>query len=329
MLEGNRNAGRESSTAKSTHATCAGAAGIISDLQLLDFNSMNARPPQEEIPKRTSRLPGSARTRASVLLLVLSATAFVLLRAQSHRAAGDVTFKSHTSVCGQPISDAVLMMKQGMFRHEMRMPEGRTYINIYDCPRQRLIKVDDHTHTYMVLKLNLARPPQSSQSPEEDAGTLTRTVDLHDTGERRDFFGFTARHIQGRSTEKGGRGACARDGSPSVWIDGWYIDPPVQGCYWPAVHDMFNHPNSGCTDAVKVKVTGIDFLGYAMQDNTSPRKDEKNMVIRNETTSASTAQLDPALFEPPTGYQEVHTYRELYGNQFPNTALSASPATAR
>jgi len=266
------------------------------------------------------------RARAAVQLLVLSATAFVLLRAQSHGAGGDVTFKSHSSVCGQPISDAVLMMKPGMVRHEMRMPEGRTYINIYDCPRQRLIKVDDHTHTYMVLKLNRARPPQSSESDKEDAATLTRTIDLHDTGERRDFFGFTARHIQGTTTEKGGTGACARDGSSSVWIDGWYIDPPVQGsCYWPTVHDMFNHPDQGCSNPVKVKVTGVNFLGYTMQNNSGPSKDEKNMVIRNETTSASTAQLDPSLFEPPTGYREVHTYRELYGDQLPNTAQSASP----
>ena len=88
---------------------------------------------------------------------------------------------------------------------------------------------------------------------------------------------------------------------------------------------MFNHPDQGCSNPVKVEVTGVNFLGYAMQNNSSPSKDEKKMVIRNETTGASTAQLDPSLFEPPAGYREVHTYRELYGDQFPNTAQSASP----
>jgi len=287
--------------------------------------NLDAAPDKQIQKKAIGRNSTAIKVGMAVLLSALSGTGLVLLRAQSHPRSGDLVFKSNTSVCGKPISDEVLMIKGGMFRREMHIADGSTFIEIYDCPRQRLIRVHDRTRTYMIRKLAPSQMSQPDNSYEgEAAATLTRTVDIHDTGERRDFFGFTARHIQGTTTDKGGTGKCARDGSKHVWIDGWYIDPPVEGCYWPTVHDKFKQNDPECPDRVTVKVTGLDKLGYSMLDDVGPPPPENKILsIHTETTSVSRAPLDLSLFEPPAEYKEVHTYRQLYGDDIPKIAKDA------
>ena len=259
------------------------------------------------------------------LLLILSITAFVLLRAQSQKGAQDLTLKNRTSICGRAFSEIVLVMKPGKFRREMRLDSGNTYVNLYDCSKLLHFEVNDRNRTYIVHKMSSAPPSTEKLGQiQADPATLTRTVDLHDTGERREFFGFTARHIKGTLTDKGGTGRCAKNGSFSVWLDGWYIDPPVPGCYWPTAQQMFRHPDPGCTDPVKVRVTDIDSLGYSMLDDLRPNNDER-LSIHTETTSVSREPLDPNLFEVPAGYKEVHTYKEFGTEQTPATAQSSAP----
>ena len=136
-------------------------------------------------------------SRAAFLMILLCGFSCAWLQAQSDKAAGDLTFRSHTTVCDKPISDNVLMIKNGKFRLETRVGSRNTAVDIYDCPGRRRIQVNDSNRTFLIRELGAPQLHQASLESEPPEAEVTRILDLHDTGERKDFFGYSARHIKG------------------------------------------------------------------------------------------------------------------------------------
>ena len=250
-------------------------------------------------------------TSAAILVVVLSGIPWLLVQAQSGKASGDFTFRSHMTVCGQPISDNVLMIKDGKFRFETHVASGKTDADIYDCPRRRRIQINESARTFLIQELAPTKPEEASRKTEVAQGEVTRTIDLHDTGERKDFFGYSARHVTGTIVDDGE--SCAKDFSGKIYSDGWYIDYPVEGCYGSTLARKLSYPSSGCKGRVNVRVTDINDPGYPVLQLTG-LDEHFSMVIRDETSSVSRAPLDPHLFEAPAGYRQVNTFRDLIGN---------------
>lgn len=258
------------------------------------------------------------RSRISIAIVTLVFSGVPLLfYAQSNGTSGDLTFKSHISVCGNPISDNVLMIKDGKFRFETRVASGGTAVDIYDCPRRRWIQVSDRNRTFMVRELEPPKLQPSSSKTEESSEKVTRTVDLRDTGERKDFFGYSARHLKWTIVDKGE--SCH---NTTIYGQGWYIDPPVEGCYWRTLRKTFSHPGLACKGRVTVTGPDLDKLAYPMVDDTS-LDEHFSMTIHDEVTGVSNTPLDPKLFEVPAGYKQVDTYRELIGDQAMDKALAS------
>ena len=66
----------------------------------------------------------------------------------------------------------------------------------------------------------------------DSGGTLKIWIENIDTGERKEIFGHTARHIITREKRIAGPGACSK---PSLSeTDGWYIDGSVYAGMAPA-----------------------------------------------------------------------------------------------
>ncbi len=138
-----------------------------------------------------------------------------------------------------------------------------------------------------------------------------------DTGERREMFGYMARHMISRQTTTPDP-ASGQEPHESE-IDGWYIDPPAA---WMKLHPA--KPGARCfvsahvrgrgVNELKVSHTGPNETGFPLTTTCISRSGfrdsdgslrEHQSMHRSEVTEFSEADLDPALFLPPRDFRRV------------------------
>ncbi|MGC2744710.1 MAG: hypothetical protein WA672_16160 [Candidatus Angelobacter sp.] len=92
--------------------------------------------------------------------------------------------------------------------------------------RDRVFMLDLAAHEYITYEMDSRGSTVAMKRPMVDSGgTLQIWIENVDTGERKDLFGHTARHIITREKRVAGPGACSK---PSLTeTDGWYIDNSV------------------------------------------------------------------------------------------------------
>jgi len=139
--------------------------------------------------------------------------------------------------------------------------EGLTLVR--QCDQKRVIQIDDKGKTYV----SLPTPQPDATKPQ---------VKVTDTGEKKDMFGYKARHL--KIVE-------AADGSKTE-TDGWYID-------------LKEASVCGQEDAGGVN-RGFP-LSYTM---TTAGENGKPSTFTMSVTSLTAAPLEAALFEIPAGYTD-------------------------
>jgi hypothetical protein len=92
--------------------------------------------------------------------------------------------------------------------------------------RDRVFMLDLAAHEYVTYETDPRGSSVAMKRPMVDSGgTLNIWIENIDTGERKELFGHTARHIITREKRVAGPGACSK---PSLSeTDGWYIDGSV------------------------------------------------------------------------------------------------------
>ncbi|HVF89406.1 MAG TPA: hypothetical protein VNH22_05015, partial [Blastocatellia bacterium] len=162
-----------------------------------------------------------------------------------------------------------------------------------------------------------SKPAQATTQtgPTRRGGIVTMTTTLTDTGERKQMFGLTARHIKSTMTGESTPEAC----SPfkmKVETDGWYVDlqygiecATEMGA---AASAMAN--KADCVDEYRNKTVGTAKLGYPLlMTMTIYGEDGRQSVTSTtEVLELTSATLDPALFEIPSGYSEAKSTQEFY-----------------
>lgn len=167
-------------------------------------------------------------------------------------------------------------------------------------------------------------------------GVITATEIITDTGERREMFGYTARHIITKSFAEASPTAC--DQYPvERETDGWYIDllygfncsPDLSGArgkpgeissaagegpYFsmPVGYlDLRRKPRKGCSgssydDVWQSKRIGTARFGYPVLLTVKSRqKDTKTSITTHEVTDIANTELDQSLFEIPAGFTRI------------------------
>lgn len=178
-----------------------------------------------------------------------------------------------------------------------------------------------------------ARPYPPPRITEAEARTLRlrttpnyRTVEptmrietsYKDTGERKDFFGFTARHIIiKRQTWPDGRSLPRTE-----ILDGWYINPPLTSCEQQhaieSKDDPVIYPNETIEYIETVKTGDVPdpTLGWLPAEE---RKIDRQTVLLSDGSTKEVLSggheqhiknieevpMDPALFGPPAFYATV------------------------
>jgi hypothetical protein len=257
------------------------------------------------------------------LLSLISAALVLACAAGAARA--DIRIKQRTTVEGHS-TESDVSIKGTRQRSEMEPAPGMKMVSITQCDMKRLLNVSDATRKYTVTPLGGADETATSApatstvntpaSRPTRGGVVTYVQTLTDTGERKQMFGYTARHIIMKSHTEHSPDACDQDDT-AYETDGWYIDLEFNfECLMnqrPTARPSMQ-PTAGCQDAMRFRRVGTAKLGYPVLVTTRYfGKDGKVQTeITQEVVSLSRATLDAALFDVPAGYTETKNPQELY-----------------
>lgn len=240
---------------------------------------------------------------------------------------GDFKITIKNTISGQS-SQSTTMIKGLRERNETNSAAGgmnTNSVNITQCDLRRTIQVNDSARKYMITPMDSdpsgegevagAGAPAGS-GPTRRGGVVTMTVNTIDTGERKEMFGFTARHLKRSMMSQSSPDAC-QSNQMRMDTDGWYINleyglscgpdekPPQTG----------RTASGGCRDRYQFKRTGPSKLGYPLIETTTMYGADGNAMFARttEVIELSRQPLDAALFDIPAGYTEAKSQQEMSG----------------
>ena len=141
------------------------------------------------------------------------------------------------------------------------------------------------------------------------------TINTVDTGERKEMFGFTARHLKRTTMMESGPGACSQN-KMKIENDGWYINLEYGlACESASRAPQMGPTSQGCRDRYQYHRTGPATLGFPLIETTTMYGEDgrATFTMMKEVTDISRQSLDAALFEIPAGYTQAASQQEMYG----------------
>ena len=188
---------------------------------------------------------------------------FICLAACAGAARADVKVRAK-STQGNTTSEQTTYIKGQRQRLEM---SGGVMISITQCDLQRTLQIIPQTKTYTVTPFNQpaertknhpqANQPKPKATPAAKGGVVTTTITTKDTGERKQMFGYTARHIITQMTTESSPDACQKV-KTRMEIDAWYIDAAFGlDCDMSKAYQGYQRADQrGCQDRFEVKQVG-------------------------------------------------------------------------
>jgi len=172
---------------------------------------------------------------------------------------------------------------------------------------------------------------QVDKARAQSKGQLLERTTVTDTGERREMFGFTARHLRTVTIWEPEPKHC--DG-PELRreIDGWYIDllygidcsPDLSGSVtqgYSLEGKCFSEYLFKRNYWLERKRHGPASLGYPLLEVTKWTSDKNSEnVTKTEVLELTTEDLSPSLFEVPDGFAQVQI--EEYRPSFLDRVMS-------
>lgn len=271
-----------------------------------------------------------ALLKSAILILGIYGGAGLVTNSQTSnrpKTTADVKIRQRMSSGNSMGTETVLYMKGQRMRNEMAGDIGFT--TILQCDLKRTLTINEKTRTYMVTPTDRPTlstegdggPTASKAVPNAQSATPSRggvvniTNTITDTGERKEMFGFTARHIKTSLVKKASPEACDKD--QKVETDGWYID--FQYAFeCPGQTQKYQSPpvqsQPGCKDEVRTKTIGTAKLGFPLLVTTTIyQPDGRTTTMTQEVLELSREPLSASLFEVPEGYALAKDMQELYG----------------
>src|SRR5256714_3340577 len=233
---------------------------------------------------------------------------------------GGQEMQSTTMIKGQRERSETSMNMPGM-------PAGMNMgqVNITQCDMKRTIQINDRARKYFITPMESdssgvsnssgVRSPTDGGLSPRGGGIVTITLNTIDTGERREMFGFTARHLKQTMMSDSSADACYQQ-HMKMERDGWYINLEYGlncGTDRPPQVGRTAAPQ-GCRDRYQFKRTGPTNLGYPLMETTTiygPDGSVQNTMTK-EVVELSRQPLDAALFDVPAGYTQAQTQQEMY-----------------
>ena len=263
----------------------------------------------------------------SVIWFLCVPTAFGQTRPAPNRQPSDfkVKYKVVMNSAGQAqTSETVTMIKGPRERSESHMGYGYDSINVTQCDLKRTIQINDKVKKYLITPMEVDTSTASSTpapttptptTPSRTGGTVTYVTTSVDTGERREMFGFTARHVKTSTSIQSSPDACNPNNFRTE-LDGWYIDLSVDfNCNLGGPAATYSRPAAGgCRDQVKFRREGNGKVGYPLIETMTmyDGSGRATFSTTKEVLELSRQSLDIALFDIPAGYTQAMSQQEMY-----------------
>jgi hypothetical protein len=212
---------------------------------------------------------------------------------------------------------------------------GGQMVTIEQCDLRRNLQLMPAAKVYTVNPYDDASPSSNTtthtthQQPGAvtKGGVVTSTVTTKDTGERKQMFGYTARHIITTMVMESSPDACSQNNT-KMEIDGWYIDATFaldcdsnrQYSYRPPVKA------GGCRDRYETKTIGTAKKGFAVYEKMTMvgGNGMPSFSTINEVIEISQATLDQSLFEVPPDYRQVDDFASAFSAAYANPAAASA-----
>lgn len=209
-------------------------------------------------------------------------------------------------VTGDKTSKGTVLMHGG----RQRMSSESSIVSIYQADEHRTVQLNTETHVYLVTPdaAPAAEAPPAPPGTKHKGGQVTNVTAVVDTGEKKDVFGFTARHLKTTVTKEPSPEAC--DKRPEkVEIDGWYIDLPATissaGAPSPSREVRADPKDASCSDTiiyVRPPASLIYPVSYTMTVSSGA---DAPVTSKMEATDVKRTVADPQQFEVPAEYMEI------------------------
>jgi hypothetical protein len=249
------------------------------------------------------------RTAISIAcLMTISGVVSADTKVKSRQTSGGQTYENTSYIKGkrqrsETSGGQMIVIQQCDLRRNIQiMPQAQAYvIQPYDQPA-----ANTATNT---------SPATSQPTATKKGGVVTSTVTTRDTGERKQIFGYTARHIITMMVMDSSPDACSPVKN-KMEIDGWYIDAAFAlDCDSSGAYTNYRpQAGGGCRDRYETKQIGVAKKGFPVWEKTTmvgPNGAESFSTI-NEVVELSQATLDASLFDVPAGYREVQDFASAF-----------------
>jgi hypothetical protein len=272
---------------------------------------------------------------------------------------GDFKITLKMTVAGQS-TQSTTMIKGSRERSETAINAGSYSMkntSITQCDQRRTIQINDRARKYFITSMDADDgSADSTTTPGAPAatgdsrrgGVVTMTINTVDTGERKEMFGFTARHLKRTMSMQSSADACNQT-QMKIETDGWYINLEYGlTCGSNRQPQTGRRPAAaGCRDRYEYKTTGPANLGYPLLETTTMYGANGSVTtsITKEVIELSRQTLDAALFDIPAGYTQASTQQEMFSmpsaaemmatarqqsdQSTETSSTSTSPATAK
>ena len=233
---------------------------------------------------------------------------------------GDFRITVKTTGAGQT-SQSTTMIKGSRERTEAKIAGTEmTSVNLTQCDLRRTIQINDRTRKYLITTMDPADGGQSATTgatvgTDRRGGVVTMTLNTVDTGERKEMFGFTARHMRRTTLMQSSPDACYQQ-QMKIETDGWYINLEYGlNCESYGASRPGGMAAGGCRDRYQYNTTGPTRLGYPLLETTTMYGPDGRAMYSSsrEVIDLSRQTLDAALFELPAGYTAARDQQELSG----------------
>ena len=264
---------------------------------------------------------------------ILFVTSLMLTVAGS--AFADVKIKTKQTMSGQTTENTTYIKGK---RQRTEMMNG-VMVSITQCDLGKDLRLAPQTKTYTVSYYtdangNPSTPvSQGSPAPVTKGGIVNITTTIKDTGERKQMFGYTARHIIQTVEMESSPDACFPQKN-KMEMDMWVIDAEFGLACTNNSYGSYNNGGKagGCRDKFVPKTIGSAKSGYPvyqkMTSYDASGKESYSMI--QEVVELSKATLDSALFEVPADYREVSDASQMYSanNESSNSDASYSGSSS-
>ncbi len=246
-------------------------------------------------------------------------------------AAADTKVKSRQTSGGQTYENTSYIKG----KRQRSENSGGQIITIEQCDLRRNLQLMPAGKVYMINPYDdgtpsgTAKPGTSSAQPGAvtKGGLVTSTVTTKDTGERKQMFGYNARHIITTMSIESSPDACSQNNT-KMEIDGWYIDATFALDCDSNRQYTYRPPASagGCRDRYETKTIGTAKKGFPVYEKMTMvgANGASSFSTINEVVEISQATLEQSLFEIPPDYRQVEDFSSAFSAAYANPQASTA-----